>query len=1199
MSDDNDNNSDVTVPPAVQAENPPSTSAIPTTGVFRVGIRVPPFWPEEPAVWFAQLESQFTLSGITSDTTKFYHVIGKLDPQFAIEVKDIILSPPESNKYDKLKAELIRRLSVSQEQKIRQLMLHEELGDRKPTQFLRHLRSLAGPSVPDDFLRQVWSGRLPNNVQTIVASQPRLPLDDIAELADRIQELAPSSRHVASTSAEPTGAVSELSRRVDQLAQQVEALLSEDNMQRRGNKLRGAMYIQVGKHSGQAIVAENVCPISSGRLFMTDRTTKTQYLIDTGSDLCVFPRLLVNERRKKTDYELYAANSTVIATYGYITLHLDFGLRRIFEWRFTVADVSKPIIGVDFLIFYNLLVDCRNQKLIDKTTSLFTDAQQVSAAETISSIRTTSTNDSMYTLLLRDFPDITRPAGKLGAPKHDTVHHIRTTPGPPVSSRPRRLDPERLKIAKKEFDDMLQNGTARRSESPWSSPLHLVRKKNNEWRPCGDYRALNARTIPDQYPVRHIQDFAYMLAGKNIFSTIDLIKAYNQIRVYGPDIPKTSITTPFGMFEFPFMTFGLRNAAQTFQRFMDELLRGFDFAYGYLDDILISSSSEIEHKEHLSQLFRRLQDYGVLINTSKCVFGQSEVTFLGYRVSAQGISPLESKVQAINDFPAPQTVKELRRYLGMLNFYRRFVPGAAKILAPLTALLAGDPKASTPIVWTPALRETFQLSKSHLSKATLLAHPDSDAELALQTDASDVAIGAVLQQRKNGLWEPLAFFSKKLNSAQQKYSPYDRELLVIYEAIKYFRYMVEARSFTILTDHKPLTFAFMTNRDKCSPRQFRYLDFISQFSTDIRFVSGKDNIVADALSRIEELTTFLDYQALAEAQTSDTELSELLQGGSSLQLQKITSSVSGFRYCLTIVDRFTRWPEAYPLQDITADTCAAAFVGGWIARFGCPERITTDRGRQFESQLFKKISALMGSTHLTTTAYHPAANGLVERLHRQLKAAIMCHATTQWTEALPLVLLGIRSAWKEDLNSSPAELLYGEPLTLPGQFFSSSSSESVVDICDFASRLRKHMSQLSPQPTSWHTSSNRPFYIPKDLKDSAYVFLRQGPERRSLEAPYQGPFKVLRHGVKTFDIEVNGKAIKVTIDRLKPAYLARDDFAPFSSPVRTGDETASDSSDSNHGADADDQTSPDQGLAQRTRSGRHVRFPAHLQYYRP
>jgi transposase InsO family protein len=880
-----------------------------------------------------------------------------------------------------------------------------------------------------------------------------------------------------------------------------------------------------------------------------------------------------------------------------------------------------------------LLVDCRNQKLTDGTTSLSVTVPQYSTTETISSVHTTFGNDSDYTILLRAYPDITRPAGKLGNPKHDTVHHIRTTPGPPVASRPRRLDPERLKIAKQEFDDMLQNGTARRSESPWSSPLHLVRKKNNGWRPCGDYRALNARTVPDQYPVRHIQDFAYLLAGKTVFSTIDLIKAYNQIRVYGPDIPKTSITTPFGMFEFPFMTFGLRNAAQTFQRFMDELLRGFDFAYGYLDDILISSSSEIEHGEHLNQLFKRLQDYGVLINTSKCVFGQPEVTFLGYSVSADGIRPLDSKVQAINDFPAPQTIKQLRRYLGMLNFYRRFVPGAARILVPLTALLAGDPKGSTSIDWTPALREAFNESKSCLSNATLLAHPDSKAELALQTDASDIAIGAVLQQLKRGSWEPLAFFSKKLNPAQQKYSPYDRELLAIYEAIKYFRYMVEASSFTILTDHKPLTFAFKTNRDKCSPRQFRYLDFISQFSTDIRFVPGRDNIVADTLSRIEELEVSFDYQSLAQAQSTDTELLGLLEGGSSLRLEKInipgsssqvfcdvsisTSSPrpyvtpsfrrrifdslhslshpgskatvrllterfvwpgirkdcrtwakecpqcqrskvtrhtsaplvefnlpssrfrhvhidlvgplplsSGFRYCLTIVDRFTRWPEAYPLQDITADSCASAFIEGWIARFGCPERITTDRGRQFESQLFNKISALVGATHLTTTAYHPAANGLVERLHRQLKAAIMCHATTQWTEVLPLVLLGIRSAWKEDLKGSPAELVYGEPLTLPSQFFST-STPALLDPVDFASRLRSYMNKLAPQPTSWHTSSSRPFYIPKDLQYSEYVFLRQGPERRSLEAPYQGPFKVLRRSSKAYDIDVKGKSVTV------------------------------------------------------------------------
>ena len=299
---------------------------------------------------------------------------------------------------------------------------------------------------------------------------------------------------------------------------------------------------------------------------------------------------------------------------------------------------------------------------------------------------------------------------------------------------------------------------------------------------------------------------------------------------------------------------------------------------------------------------------------------------------------------------------------------------------------------------------------------------------------------------------------------------------------------------------------------------------------------------------------------------------------------------NGFVYLLTCIDRFTRWPEAIPIPNVEATTIVKAFMERWVAQFGCPATITTDRGPQFESSIFNTMTAFLGCRHVRTTAFHPAANGLVERFHRQLKAALSSRSPLPWDETLPVVLLGIRNSLKEDLHCTSAELVFGTTLRLPGEYISPTTQDKLTGIDNYVSRLRFHMQKLTPtQPRP----QSRRVFLHKDLAHCTHVWVRFDGVRRPLQPPYDGPFKVVRRDSKFFVIERNGKRDTVSLDRLKPAYLdplCDSSFLPTNLPPVPQPSTSPNPPLTTLPKDPAPSSAPPKGT--KTRTGRTVRFPA-------
>jgi Reverse transcriptase (RNA-dependent DNA polymerase). len=455
--------------------------------------------------------------------------------------------------------------------------------------------------------------------------------------------------------------------------------------------------------------------------------------------------------------------------------------------------------------------------------------------------------------LIKEYSDIFYIEGSNLTFTNEIKHRIKTSDEIPVYTKSYRYPEIHKNEVRTQIQSLLDQKIIRPSCSPWSSPIWVVPKKidasgKRKWRIVVDYRKLNEKTIGDRYPLPNITDLLDKLGRCQYFSTLDLASGFHQIEMAEEDIPKTAFNTEQGHFEYLRMPFGLRNSPATFQRVMDNILRGIqnERCLVYLDDIIIFSTSLQEHIDRLREVFDRLRAANFKVQLDKSEFLRTEVAYLGHIVTPDGIKPNPDKIRAIQNFPIPSNSKQLKGFLGLLGYYRKFIKDFAKVTKPLTKCLKKDATINTK---DPDYISCFELCKNLLINEPILQYPNFAEPFILTTDASNYALGAVLSQGKIGTDLPVAYASRTLSESEVNYSTIEKELLAIVWATKYFRPYLFGRKFKIVTDHRPLQWLFSLKEPNSKLVRWRLK--LEEFEYEIIYKKGSLNKNADALSRIE------------------------------------------------------------------------------------------------------------------------------------------------------------------------------------------------------------------------------------------------------------------------------------------------------------------------------------------------------------
>lgn len=540
---------------------------------------------------------------------------------------------------------------------------------------------------------------------------------------------------------------------------------------------------------------------------------------------------------------------------------------------------QEPI--VETIDYENITAEINNFETINfpsKVSSAVTKISQQIEKEVRTDHLNTEERSKLFRLLRR-YPMAFYADGDNLSFTNVVKHTINTSDELPVYTKSYRYPFIHKNEVQDQISKMLKQGIIRPSTSPWVSPIWIVPKKadasgKKKWRLVVDYRKLNAKTIDDKYPLPNITEILDKLGKCQYFSTLDLASGFHQIEVDPKDVPKTAFQVDHGLYEYLRMPFGLKNAPATFQRVMDHVLRGLigKCCLIYMDDIIVFSTSLQEHLENLEKILKALEKVNLKLQLDKCEFLKKEVAFLGHLVTDQGVKPNPNKIEAIQKWPVPRNQKELKGFLGILGYYRRFVRDFAKITKPLTAQLR---KGET-IEHTPLFLKTFETCKKLLTQSDILQYPDFEKPFVLTTDASNFALGAVLSQGPIGKDRPVAYASRTLTKAEENYSAIEKELLAIVWAAKYFRPYLFGRKFTLYTDHQPLTYAL--NLKTPNSKLVKWRLQLAEYDFEIKHRPGKQNAVADALSRITtEININEETSDTSSVHSADTDDSEFIK----------------------------------------------------------------------------------------------------------------------------------------------------------------------------------------------------------------------------------------------------------------------------------------------------------------------------------